>query len=59
LVNGVSLLCPVFEKKTPAITASAATASTIPTLRVRLRLRGEEKNRLTRPSLVKAGGNSY
>src|SRR5437763_3165135 len=53
LVNGVSLLCPVFEKKTPAIAASAATARTIPTLRARLRLRGEEKNRLTRPSLVK------
>jgi hypothetical protein len=53
LVSGASLLCPVFEKKTPRIAASAATPSTIPTLRVRLRLRGEEKNRLTRPSLVK------
>jgi hypothetical protein len=48
----------VFEKKTPAIAASAATARTIPTFRARLRLRGEEKNRLTRPSLVKAGGCS-
>jgi hypothetical protein len=58
-VKGLSLLWPVFEKKIPALAAAAATASTIPTLSVRLRLRGEEKNRLTRPSLVKGETAAY
>ena len=52
-VNGVSLLCPVFEKKIPRADAVPATARTRPTLSARRRLRGEEKKRLTRPSLVK------
>src|SRR5438105_6797200 len=50
-VNGVSLLCPVFEKKIPRAAATPATATTRPAFRVRRRLRGEEKKRLTRPSL--------